>query len=209
MNTAQSKRVGPMWRYLLGKCSGRNLPYYSSWRLKINPCFPNDCRMNPGNVKISGEGAVECLSMRFLGIVKNTAAHAANEVSRNAATALRTSWQPHSDVRAGSQDHAVGDIAEALGGPEKEVVCILLSMTCDFKGMLMCILEKQLTHMLLGVLLNKRIDGWDQIDDMDLSMLKEIGNIIAGAYIGSLATMTTWISASPRRRSPSTWRARY
>jgi chemotaxis protein CheC len=84
----------------------------------------------------------------------------------------------------------IRSIADVLGGPENEVVCILLSVTCDFKGMLMFILEKQLTHTLLGVLLNKKIDGWDQIDEMDMSMLKEIGNIIAGAYVGSLATMT-------------------
>lgn len=84
----------------------------------------------------------------------------------------------------------IGDIAEVLGGPEKEVVCILLSVTNDMQGMLMFILEKELTHTLLSLLLNKEINSWNQIDDMDMSMLKEIGNIIAGAYVGSLATMT-------------------
>jgi chemotaxis protein CheC len=115
----------------------------------------------------------------------------ANIGAGNAATAL-------ADILADRVDMSVPDlqikdiasIAEALGGPETDVVCILLSVTCDFKGMLMFILEKQITHTLLSVLLNKTISSWEQIDDMDMSMLKEIGNIIAGAYIGSLATMT-------------------
>lgn len=84
----------------------------------------------------------------------------------------------------------IGDIAGVLGGPENEVVCVLLSVTNDMQGVLMFILEKQLTHKLMGLLLNKEINSWTQIDEMDISMLKEIGNIIAGAYVGSLATMT-------------------
>lgn len=83
----------------------------------------------------------------------------------------------------------VAEIADFLGGPEKEAVGILLYVTCDMQGMLMFILEKELAHTLLSVLLNKQIDNWSQIDDMDMSALKEIGNIIAGAYVGSLATM--------------------
>lgn len=84
----------------------------------------------------------------------------------------------------------IGNIAEVLGGPENEVVCVLLSVTNDMQGVLMFILEKQLTHALMSLLLNKEISNWSQIDEMDMSMLKEIGNIIAGAYVGSLATMT-------------------
>ena len=84
----------------------------------------------------------------------------------------------------------ISNIAEVLGGPENEVVCVLLSVTNDMEGVLMFILEKQLTHALMSLLLNKQISDWAQIDEMDMSMLKEIGNIIAGAYVGSLATMT-------------------
>lgn len=84
----------------------------------------------------------------------------------------------------------IGEIAALLGGPENEVVGIMLYVTNDMQGMLMFILEKEITHTLLSLLLNKQIDNWSQIDEMDMSALKEIGNIIAGAYVGSLATMT-------------------
>ena len=84
----------------------------------------------------------------------------------------------------------IGEIATILGGPENEVTGILLSMTSGIEGMLMFILEKQFTHMLINVLLNKQIDSFEQVDEMDMSALKEIGNIIAGAYVSALAEMT-------------------
>ncbi len=84
----------------------------------------------------------------------------------------------------------VGQVANVLGGPEKEVAGVLLAIEGDIEGMLMFILEKKLIHTLLGVLLNKEISDWTQIDDMDMSMFKEIGNIIAGAYVNALAEMS-------------------
>jgi chemotaxis protein CheC len=115
----------------------------------------------------------------------------ANIGAGNAATALADILADRVDMSVPDlQITDIGSISEALGGPEKDVVCILISVTCDFKGMLMFIMEKQITHKLLSLLLNKQIDSWEQIDEMDLSMLKEIGNIIGGTYIGSLASMT-------------------
>jgi chemotaxis protein CheC len=84
----------------------------------------------------------------------------------------------------------IDDIAGVLGGPENEVVGVLVSMTQDLDGMLMFIFEKQITLTLLRVLLNKRINSFESIDEMDMSALKEIGNIIAGAYVSALATIT-------------------
>lgn len=109
----------------------------------------------------------------------------------NAATALADIMSDRVSMSVPDlQITGIGQIADVLGGPENEVVGILLSVTNDMQGMLMFILEKQLTHKLLSLLLNKEITSWDQIDDMDMSMFKEIGNIIAGAYVNSLATMT-------------------
>lgn len=114
----------------------------------------------------------------------------ANIGAGNAATALADIMSDRVDMSVPDLEILdITDIAEFLGGPENEVVGILLYMTNDMQGMLMFIFEKELTHTLLSVLLNKQIDNWSQIDEMDMSALKEIGNIIAGAYVGSLATM--------------------
>lgn len=109
----------------------------------------------------------------------------------NAATAL-------AEILAGRIDMSVpelriADIAgipKALGGPEREVACVLLSVSGGFRGMLLFMLEKRLAHKLMGLLLGKRISGWEQLGPMDLSMLREVGNIAASAFAGSLAAMT-------------------
>lgn len=84
----------------------------------------------------------------------------------------------------------IAEIASLLGGPERQVVGILVPMTDDVKGMLLFLLDKQFTHMLINVLLDKKIDSFESINEMDLSALKEIGNILAGSYINAICTMT-------------------
>jgi chemotaxis protein CheC len=109
----------------------------------------------------------------------------------NAATAL-------SSILTGRVDMSVpelrivdvGEISSLLGGPERQVVGILVQMTDDVKGMLLFLLDKQFTHMLINVLLDKKIESFENINEMDLSALKEIGNILAGSYINAISTLT-------------------
>lgn len=84
----------------------------------------------------------------------------------------------------------VGEIASLLGGPEREVVGILVPMTGDVSGMLLFLLDKKFTHMLINVLLDKRIESFESINEMDMSALKEIGNILAGSYINAICSLT-------------------
>ena len=84
----------------------------------------------------------------------------------------------------------IDNIAHLLGGPENEVVGVLVGMTNDLDGMLMFLFDKRITLTLLRVLLNKEAGSFESIDEMDMSALKEIGNIIAGAYVAALATIT-------------------
>lgn len=108
----------------------------------------------------------------------------------NAATALadilsdRVSMSvPHLEILD------INRISFILGGPETEVAGVLLKMYGDLDGMIMFILEKQFCHTLLSVLLNKQIQSFEEIDEMDLSMFQEMGNIIVGGYVNALATM--------------------
>jgi len=56
--------------------------------------------------------------------------------------------------------------------------------------MLLFLLDKQFTHMLINVLLDRKIESFENINEMDLSALKEIGNILAGSYINAISTLT-------------------
>ena len=84
---------------------------------------------------------------------------------------------------------AADEISNILGGPENQVVGILMGMTGDVNGMLMFLLEKETTHILLNALLNQDMQDFEDITEMGLSALMEIGNILAGAYIGALSTL--------------------
>lgn len=84
----------------------------------------------------------------------------------------------------------VTGMTTVLGGPEAEVVGILVNMTGDVEGMLLFLLNRQFVGLLIKVLLGKEISSFDQINELDMSMIQEIGNILAGAYVNAIATMT-------------------
>lgn len=84
----------------------------------------------------------------------------------------------------------VNEISSFLGGPEREIVGILVPMEEDVKGMLLFLLDKAFTHMLINVLLGKQIESFESINEMDMSALKEIGNILAGSYINAICSLT-------------------
>lgn len=109
----------------------------------------------------------------------------------NAATALASILSGKVDMSV-PQLNIVGvdSISELLGGPEMEIVGILVSMDGDMKGMMLFLLDKRFTHLLINSLLEKSIESFENINEMDLSALKEIGNILAGSYINAISTMT-------------------
>lgn len=82
------------------------------------------------------------------------------------------------------------DLSEVLGGAENPIVGILLGLEGEISGMIMFVLEQSAAHILINMLMGKNIDNFDDFDEMDLSALKEIGNIISGAYLSSLSSLT-------------------
>jgi len=63
----------------------------------------------------------------------------------------------------------------------------------------MFMLEKESAHHIINILLQKDLQSFEEFSEMDLSALNEIGNIIAGAYLSSISTLTnlTIISSVP------------
>lgn len=109
----------------------------------------------------------------------------------NAATALSSILTGRVDMSLPElRIVGVNEISMLLGGPEREVVGILVPMDNDVKGMLLFLLDKKFTHLLINVLLDKKIESFENINEMDMSALKEIGNILAGSYINAICTLT-------------------
>jgi len=84
----------------------------------------------------------------------------------------------------------VSSMTTILGGPENELAGILVNMTGDIKGMLLFLLDKEFICKLINVLLEKNIRGFENITDLDMSAIMEIGNIMAGSYVSAISMLT-------------------
>lgn len=81
------------------------------------------------------------------------------------------------------------EVAELMGGADKPVISILLDINGDIKGNMMFILEEEYAFSLLSILRKKNIKDISELTDMDISALKEVGNILSGSYLSALAKL--------------------
>ena len=84
--------------------------------------------------------------------------------------------------------------ASKLGGaicPEDEtIVGIFLEVTNDISGSMMFLMKMEAAHSLVNRLMGRPLEYNEEFDEMDLSAMKEIGNIIAASYLSALSSMT-------------------
>lgn len=111
----------------------------------------------------------------------------------NATTALSQMINTKVDMKVPKVDllefKELGDI---IGGAENIVVGILLTLEEDIDGMMMFLMEKRAARNMVKVMMGAFASEDEDADftEMELSALQEIGNIIAGAYLSSLSTLT-------------------
>lgn len=82
------------------------------------------------------------------------------------------------------------DISNAIGGAESPVVATLVNIHGDkINGMMMFLTEYHCSHFLINVLLNKESNIEAELDEMELSALTEIGNILTSSYLNALSDL--------------------
>lgn len=81
------------------------------------------------------------------------------------------------------------ELGEMMGGEELIMAGIYLGIEGDITGSIMFLLEKQAARHLVAKLMGMEVEG-EEFSEMELSALKEVGNIITGAYLNSLSTLT-------------------
>lgn len=81
------------------------------------------------------------------------------------------------------------EVAELLGGAEIPVCGIYFGVDGDLTGNIMFLLTLKSSRLLANMLLLKEEDS-EILNEIDQSALQEIGNILSGAYISSLTTLT-------------------
>lgn len=110
----------------------------------------------------------------------------------NAATSLSTMLQKSVSISVPSiniMDYR--EVTQFLGGPENMIVGILFTLKGDVNGMMMFLLEKEFTHTIVNSLLGQELEDFTQIDEMGMSALQEIGNIMAASYVNAIAQLTS------------------
>ncbi len=83
----------------------------------------------------------------------------------------------------------IADVADQIGGEEKPVVGMFLKMLGDASGNMLLIYPKESAERMVSLLLQKELEEDELFSEMGLSAMKEVGNILASAYLSALGTM--------------------
>jgi len=81
------------------------------------------------------------------------------------------------------------DVGSLMGGEEQVMIGIYLAVEGDITGSIMFIMTTQTGKHLVGKLMGMQSES-EEFDEMELSALKEVGNIITASYLNSLSSMT-------------------
>ncbi len=83
------------------------------------------------------------------------------------------------------------EIPEILGSSDTLIVGILLEVTGDLKGNILFVLDSSSAHSLVNILMGRLdADKAAELDEIEISALKEMGNILAGSYLSALSMLT-------------------
>ena len=86
-----------------------------------------------------------------------------------------------------------GNVADFVGGPENILVGVLVGISSDINGMMMFLMDMDTARHLVNSILSGMGGSEDsdgEFGELELSVIEEISNIMAGSYLGSLSGLT-------------------
>lgn len=83
------------------------------------------------------------------------------------------------------------EVGELVGGEEQIMVAVFLGVEGDVSGSMMFMLQEQSARHLIQKITMGMVPEGSEFEEMGLSAMQEVGNIITGAYLNSLSTMTS------------------
>ncbi|MCR5210518.1 MAG: chemotaxis protein CheC [Lachnospiraceae bacterium] len=133
------------------------------------------------------ELSIDDLSSQYFDVLKEIG----NIGAGNATTALSTMLGGKVDMKVPKvRLMEFKDVGTTMGGEEQIVAGIYLVVNGDINGSIMFVQRKESAKAMIGKLMGMPSEDPENFSEMELSALKEIGNIITGAYLNSLATLT-------------------
>ncbi|MCT4663106.1 MAG: chemotaxis protein CheC [Tissierellales bacterium] len=83
----------------------------------------------------------------------------------------------------------IEEVQDILGGAEMPVAGIYFQMTGEVEGNMMFLLDIESANNLIPMIFQREKET-DELDAMDISVLSEVGNILAASYMNSLSKLT-------------------
>ena len=130
---------------------------------------------------------VEKISQEYFDVLKELG----NIGAGNATTALAQMLQCKVDMKVPQVQLLEFKIVGAMiGGEEHLMTGIYLGVEGDITGSIMFLMEQETARHLVSKMMMGMDSGGDRFNEMELSALKEVGNIITGSYLNSLSDLT-------------------
>ncbi len=82
------------------------------------------------------------------------------------------------------------DVGDMMGGEEQIMAGVFLGVEGDITGSMMFMVEEESARHLIQKITMGMLPQGAEFEEMGLSAMKELGNIITGAYLNSLSTLT-------------------
>ncbi len=134
-----------------------------------------------------GELNLEQVSEQYYDVLKELG----NIGAGNAMTALSQMLNCKIDMRVPKVELLeFNQVGEAVGGDEQIMVGVFLGVEGDVTGSMLFLVEVESAKHLIDKIMPGMTQPGTEFSEMELSAMQEIGNIITGAYLNSLATIT-------------------
>jgi chemotaxis protein CheC len=134
-----------------------------------------------------GDMSLEKVSENYGDVLKEIG----NIGAGNAMTALSQMLQCKIDMKVPQVKLLpFAEVGALMGGEEQIMVGVFLGVEGDVTGSMMFLVEKSSAKHLIDKIMMGMGGGGDDFSEMELSCMKEVGNIITGAYLNSLSTLT-------------------
>lgn len=82
------------------------------------------------------------------------------------------------------------EVGELMGGEEQIMAGVFLGVEGDVTGSMMFMVEERSARHLIQKITMGMLPEGEEFTEMGLSAMQEVGNIITGAYLNSLSSMT-------------------
>ena len=82
------------------------------------------------------------------------------------------------------------EVGDMMGGEEQVMVGVFLGVEGEITGSMMFMVEEESARHLIQKITMGMLPEGSEFSEMGLSAMQEVGNIITGAYLNSLSTLT-------------------